>query len=144
MESYSREILRKDKAGKPVAAKQVQLALQDHFKDVYSTVVKVIQSSLLGKVKGEACRDFSGDNARLGGDLTKVVDLTKAFIKAAKIKINPECPICWDDIAPEWQEEREEGRLTSSLFCPRLAKNFPRVTYSNDRSLDSLTIKINR
>ena len=35
-----------------------------------------------------------------GGDLTKLVDLTKGFIKAVTIKINPECPICLEDIAP--------------------------------------------
>ena len=57
-----RKILRED-----AAVKDVETALSEHFKDVYSTAVKVMKSSLLSKVKGEACRDFSKDDERLGG-----------------------------------------------------------------------------
>ena len=65
------------------------LAVFDEFKEL-------IQIRLLTKITNDECPPASF--SAVSADAEALAELSKDLVKAVKIKVNPECPLCLDDI----------------------------------------------
>lgn len=71
-------------------------ALRAHVLSVFQEFKKIIQLLLLNKLAEGGCPP--GPETHVEKDADKLAELSKDFIKAVKLKINPECPICFEGI----------------------------------------------
>ena len=71
-------------------------ALRAHALSVFQEFKKTIQLLLLDKLAAGGCPP--GPETRVEKDADRLAELSKDFIKAVKLKINPECPICFEGI----------------------------------------------
>ena len=71
-------------------------ALRAHALSVFQEFKKTTQLLLLNKLAEGECPP--GPETHVEKDAERLAELSKDFVKAVKLKINPECPICFEGI----------------------------------------------
>lgn len=71
-------------------------ARKAHALSVFDEFKKTVQLFLINKLAGDTCPPEPSTHVEKDAD--RLSELSKDLIKAVQFKINPECPICMDDI----------------------------------------------
>ena len=74
----------------------VEQARKAHALSVFDEFKKTVQLFLINKLAGDTCPPEPSTHVEKDAD--RLSELSKDLIKAVQFKINPECPICLDDI----------------------------------------------
>lgn len=92
-EKYPGQKVRLGTYSKEEVFKQARKA---HALSVFAAFKKTVQLLLINKLAGGTCPPEASTSVERDADV--LADLSADLIKAVKFKINPECPICMDDI----------------------------------------------